>query len=67
MYAVEFETKIDRNLIYIPQEYQFKNDNVKVIILKNDDKDKFDVIENIGKIGFNSQSFIDDDEDYSKW
>ena len=24
-------------------------------------------LENIGKIGFNSKSFVDDDEDYSKW
>jgi len=24
-------------------------------------------ISNIGKIGFDSKSFVDDDEDYSKW
>ena len=24
-------------------------------------------IENIGKIGFNSKSFVNDSEDYSKW
>jgi len=24
-------------------------------------------LENIGKIGFNSKSFVEDDEDYSKW
>ncbi|MEA2050833.1 MAG: hypothetical protein U9O56_08895 [Campylobacterota bacterium] len=24
-------------------------------------------LENIGKIGFNSKSFVEDNEDYSKW
>jgi len=26
-----------------------------------------DEINNIGKIGFNSKSFVEDSEDYSKW
>jgi phage host-nuclease inhibitor protein Gam len=71
MLAVEFETDIEKEVIQIPAKYskQLSNKKAKVIVMFEDDYELWnkDELENIGKIGLNSKSFVEDSEDYTKW
>ena len=52
------------NVVVIPfEEYEVLKKSISCDDMTWDEKE----IENIGKIGFNSQSFVEDSEDYSKW
>ena len=52
------------NVVMIPfEEYNMLNALKKHDYMTWDEKE----IDNIGKIGFNSKSFIEDKEDYTKW
>lgn len=60
-------------VLHIPKEYI--NQEVEILILPfsykpnavNYDDWSNEELKKVGKIGFNSQSFVEDDEDYSKW
>jgi len=63
--------KVENHRINIDLPRDFDGEEVEVIVLpKKEDEYEFwseEEIEKIGKIGFISSSFEDDDEDYSKW
>jgi hypothetical protein len=68
----EYATVKDHQLhIVLPQDFNFEE--VEVIVLPRsinalpDEQDLLDQTEQIGKIGFHSHSFVEDDEDYSQW
>ena len=52
-----------------PNDIEIINDDVTLNSTKNMHYENWtqDEIVNIGKIGMNSKSFVEDDEDYSKW
>ncbi len=52
MYAVEFETTIDKGKIKLPREFEGYNDKVKVIILTEDPLNSKNYSQK--KTGFNS-------------
>ncbi len=55
--------KDKENVVIIPfEQYNYMKKREMNYELWNQEE-----ISNIGKIGFNSKSFVDDDEDYSKW
>ncbi len=56
--------KDKENVVLISfEEYNLLNSLKKHDYMSWDDKE----LENIGKIGHHSKSFVDDEEDYSKW
>ena len=65
----EFLKVVDHKIIInLPDDFDY--DEVEVVVMpKQDDINLWDdnEVKNIGKIGFHSTSFEDDDEDYSKW
>lgn len=61
---VVIHRKGKENVVVISfDEYNLLNSLKKHDYMSWDDKE----LNNIGKIGHNSKSFVDDDEDYSKW
>lgn len=74
MFAVEFEADIVDEYVRIPDFARLKGKHVKVIVLSEEkvsskprQNEAFDFIDSVGRVGLHSQSFVDDDEDYSKW
>jgi len=70
MTAIRNFTKVKDCMINIKLPEEFEDQEVEVIIMPKEEEYKFwsdEEIDNIGKIGFISSSFDDDDEDYSKW
>ncbi len=79
MYAVEFQAEIKNGVVCIPEKYKdlIQNKTAKFIVMYEDivttkEKDLYKVWDEaellqVGKIGFDSKSFVDDGEDYSKW
>jgi len=79
MYAVEFQAQIKDGVVHIPKKYKdlIQNKTAKFIVIYEDivtieEKDLYkswdeSELLQVGKIGLNSKSFVDDDEDYSKW
>lgn len=58
--------------LHIPKEYLGKNVEILILPFDYDDKENYetwseDELNQIGQIGFSSKSFVNDDEDYSKW
>jgi hypothetical protein len=57
--------------IQLPHDFNFRD--VEVLIMPRSPAvepelaTEFSSIQSIGKMGMHSQSFIDDDEDYSQW
>jgi len=61
---VVIHRKGKENVVVIPfDEYEVLKKSISYDYMTWHKKE----LENIGKIGFNSKSFVDDDEDYSKW
>jgi hypothetical protein len=70
MIAVKKIAKVKNNEINIKLPKEFENMEVEIIILPKEEDYEFwkeEEINQIGKIGFISSSFEDDEEDYSKW
>jgi hypothetical protein len=68
----EFVTVRNHQLhIQLPHDFNFRD--VEVLIMPRspavepESVTEFSSIQSIGKMGMHSQSFIDDDEDYSQW
>jgi len=61
------KVKDNKIIIELPKDFDYKE--VEVIILPKDECEFWseDEIERVGEIGFVSNSFEDDGEDYSKW
>jgi hypothetical protein len=58
MQAIEFQTKIKDGSISIPEEYRDKvKGNVRVILLTEDSRDKFDMIEHLFANPLNIEGF----------
>ena len=55
--------------IQLPNDFDYEEVEVIIIPKKEDDYEFWsdEEIDSIGKIGFVSSSFEDDNEDYSKW
>ena len=56
-------------ILDLPVDFDYENVEVVVMPIKDEEWDYWsdEELDNIGKIGFMSDSFEDDDEDYSKW
>jgi len=71
MTAIKKHLKLKDNELHLKLPKEFVNKEIEVIIIeKKDDEYEFwseEEISKIGKIGFISSSFEEDNEDYSKW
>lgn len=71
MTAIREFVKINNHEIHMKLPEDFNYDEVEVIIMPKPNNNyelwSEQEIQNIGKIGFESTIFEDDDEDYSKW
>lgn len=68
MTAIREFIKVKNHKVIVNLPNNFDSDEVEVIIMpKAEDKNTFNTLKGIGKIGFTSQSFESDNEDYSTW
>lgn len=75
MFAIKEWVKVKNHQIVLTLPDGFdENEEVEVIILAKKDSDTLqwdmwrdDELSHIGKLGLHSQSFAEDDEDYSTW
>lgn len=68
----EFVTVHNHQLhIQLPHDFNFRDVEVLIMprspVAEPQSATAFSSIQSIGKMGIHSQSFIDDDEDYSQW
>ena len=73
MIALREFVKVKNHQVHIQLPSDFDCDEVEVVILPKENEKEiinkldFSSVDSIGKVGFNSQSFVEDDEDYSQW
>lgn len=73
MIALREYVKVQDHQLHIQLPNDFNFDEVEVLIMpKSSDEtteaySSFSSIHSIGKTGLHSQSFVEDDEDYSQW
>ncbi len=79
MYAVEFQAQIKDGVVHIPKKQKdlIQNKTAKFIVMYEEiattkEKNSYEAWDEnellqVGKIGLDSKSFVDDVEDYSKW
>lgn len=71
MTAIREFIKVKNHKLEIDLPADFNYDEVEVVIMPKS-QNNYDLwseneLENIGKIGFDSSAFEEDDEDYTKW